>query len=567
MIFVTAQPDELMFAWQTDVQMRNYESLGIDLSLVHILIGYNNSPQAIDTLERWQRVRSTYPTVNLHFYKDERETKRYASSIRPFLLRKFFTDNPMLIDEYMFYTDSDIALHDLPNFKAMEDYRWHVSRADYISWNYINEKHSPSMMRDMLDSVGIPESIVKEKGQDVGGVQYYIYGTTPEFWLKVEQDCERMWIKHHLTSNFNRYRKEFFDNFLKPMPQYQDVDFKEWFEFDEHYQKFKTKPEGKEHWINWDFQIWCVDMWVIYWNALLVGIDVYVNPEMAFNWPKHEYTDVDKYCIYHDAGIEQGESDKWFCKKNYKYKTPFLEDHSKKAFFDSGEPASQRFYIDIIDQISEDIRRSKEFSDSNIPMVSCLIHVENSFELLERSVSLFLMQEYPNKELVIINTGEHIELGDNLINKGIRLYNNKTKHDASREYEGIDDVRDDLIKLALGDYFIFWNTSYVYLPFHVSQGIDYILKNNTNYYPTKHYLKEGDNFNIIEKYHSVYGFIYSKGSNLYILLQLDEDIDTEPSFIRIHDEHELLEEDKPYRNLDLYSPLRINNIFKCVNQK
>ena len=442
MIFVSAQPDELMFAWQTEVQLKRYQQLEVDLTKVYVLVGFKDK---INT-DNWKRIIDTYPTVHVLFYRDERESSGYVPSIRPFLLKTFFKWNVDLQNEYMYYCDSDTVLTEVPAFAAMEDDRWHVSKADYISWNYIEEKKSPRLMRDMLNSVGIPEEIVKSKQQEVGGVQYFINETTPEFWQKVEQDCERMWKTYH--SNFNTYRQEFAANTGRRIDEY-------------------------------DFQIWCVDMWCIYWNALLVGRDVYVNPELTFAWPKHSEESLQEDKIYHDTGINDRESNQWFHKGSFKNKTPFTTDLSKLGYTDQGTRSAQRFYLDIIEEISKDISKDKTYTVAESPVVSCLMTTYGRFECVERSITLWLLQDYPNKELVILNTApKKLELHSRLEGKGIRVINSEFQLGTQTPYTNVGQIRQDVISQALGEYYICWDDDDLFLPWHISNGMKYIIENN-----------------------------------------------------------------------------------------
>lgn len=444
MIFISAQPDEIYFSWQIEVQLHNFRSKEIDLKKVYVLIGTKEGVDSQDTQTRWNRVLTNYPEANVIFIPDLRESKGYPPSIRPFLLKTFFAANPKLGEEYIFYCDSDVIFtNEFPAFEAMQDGRWHISHADYISHHYIAEKNSPSLMRDMLGSVGIPESIVKGKGQNVGGVQYFITDTNSDFWNKIEQDCERMWKTFH--NNFHIYSKEFEVQAKRPMT-------------------------GN------DFQIWCTDMWCIYWNALLFGIDVYVNPELKFAWPNHTYESLEEDKIYHETGT--GDPSRWFNKGNYKTKTPFGEDLSKLGYDAFGNKTAQRMYLEIIEDISAnftvDIKKPIE-----LPLVSCLMTTYGRFECVERSIAFWLNQDYPNKELIILNTAEiPLTLDANLENKGIRIINNEYIHNSNPviKYSSVDQVRKDILKLANGEYYICWDDDDMYMPFHISQGMKYIIE-------------------------------------------------------------------------------------------
>lgn len=589
MIFVTAQPDEIMFAWQTEVQLKNLTDLGVDLNKVNILVGYQKD--GINSAkERWNRVTRNYPTARVHFIEDERESKRYIPSIRPFLLKKFLQKNEHLEMEYKFYFDSDVVFSELPAFEAMEDNRWHVSKADYISWNYIEEKKSPSLMRDMLSAVGIDEETVKAKQQEVGGVQYYIYGDTAEFWSKVEQDCERMWITHH--NNFNTYRREFFENKVK---KDQPIDPSE----------LRTWLDGETNLEKWDFQIWCTDMWCIYWNALICGMDVYVNPELDFVWPTDNINRLEDKKIYHDTGIEPYMANQWFCKRNYRVKSPFVDDLRKLGYQDNGTPGAQRYYLNIIESISQDIKVKQDFESTEVkPLVSCLMTTYGRFECVERSIASWLLQDYTNKELVILNTAEKpLILGEELKNKGIRVYNGTTIHGTNKPYTNVGQVRADIIKLAFGDYYICWDDDDLFLPWHISQGMDYILSNGKRAYMPKFSYYTGDGGNTFELAKNSmeascivhideikkYGFHNSDGdehltwrTGLVQEGKLDENVSVTPfeSYLYIWGEEiaphkqsgsighpNVFEDHKKYstdfgvRPLSLYSPIRLKNWF------
>jgi hypothetical protein len=564
MIVVTAQPDEPLFAWQTEVQLFNYQDLGLDLSKVHILVGVKESSDSISMMERWATIQKKYPSANFHFEKDDKQ-RRYAPSIRPFLIKKFLEKNPKFEDEYMYYHDSDIVHSELPAFTAMEDGRWHVSKADYISWNYIDEKKSPTLMKHMLNSVGIDEETVKLKGQNVGGVQYYIYGTTPEFWQKIEQDTERMWGGYH--DKFGIISNEF-------------------------QQAFGRKMTGD------DFQVWCADMWCIYWTALLYGVDVYVNPELDFVWPKDKLEQLDKRKIYHDSGV--GDSDnQYFVKRKYRTKTPWGDDLSKLGWMDDGSASAQRFYLDIMQQIAAQYKE-KGFTKDSLPLVSCLMTTYGRFECVERSVAYWLNQDYINKELVILNTAPvELELDVRLQGKGIRIVNQKTIHGTDIPYTNVGQIRADVVKLALGKYLCFWDDDDAYLPWHISQGVDYLLKTGKKAYkPAQSYWSDdaGKTFvlarnameaSVIAETESIqiYGFKDSNGGEHVTWMQgllseeqLDENYEVTPfeSYAYIwgdeiashkqsgwiddpnnFENHKKASTDFGVRPLSLYSPLRV----------
>ena len=41
MIYISAQPDEVYFLWQLELQLYNFHSVGIGNESIHILVGYS----------------------------------------------------------------------------------------------------------------------------------------------------------------------------------------------------------------------------------------------------------------------------------------------------------------------------------------------------------------------------------------------------------------------------------------------------------------------------------------------------------------------------------------------
>lgn len=565
MFVVTAQPDEILFAWETEVQLFNYQSLGFDLSKINVLVGVKDTSDSITLMERWAPIQKKYPAVNFMFIKDERTSKRYAPSIRPYLIRKFLEANPKFEDEYMYYHDSDIVHSELPAFAAMEDGRWHVSKADYISWNYIAEKKSPTLMKHMLNSVGIDEETIKQRGQNVGGVQYYIIGTTPAFWQKIEQDSERMWGGYH--DKFGIISGEFKAEFGRDMTQN-------------------------------DFQMWCTDMWCIFWTGLLYGVDIYVDPELDFVWPMDNVTELDKRKIYHDSGIPDGNT-QFFAKRDYRTKTPWSDNLSKLGYKDDGSRSAQRYYLDIMQEVAAQYKE-KGFTKDSLPLVSCLMTTYGRFECVERSIAYWLNQDYSNKELIIFNTAnKELELDPRLSGKGIRIVNQTKIHGTDIPYNNVGQVRRDVLKLALGKYTCYWDDDDAYLPWHISQGVEYLLKTGKKAYkPEKSYWSEdaGNTFNLAQNAMEasviadteslrIYGFADSNGGEHVTWMrglldegELDENYSVTPfeSYAYIwgdeiashkqsgyindpnnFENHKKQSTDFGVRPLSLYSPLRV----------
>ena len=70
------------------------------------------------------------------------------------------------------------------------------------------------------------------------------------------------------------------------------------------------------------------------------------------------------------------------------------------------------------------IIKTAEFSGHNNPKVTCLCATKGRFSALRQSVSFFLLQDYPNKELLIFNNSEvPINAHPKLAAQGVRVVN------------------------------------------------------------------------------------------------------------------------------------------------
>lgn len=264
MIFLSAQPDDTYFIWQLQVLTHNLKTLEVNKEDIHILVGYKQEVNPI----WYQNLHTVHGIV--HFIQDERLTTHYLSSIRPHLIKKFIMRNPQYLSEYIFYHDADILFGDLPLFEGMEDGRVHVSRTPYIDYSYITSKNSVSLIKDLVDVVGIDQETLLKNESNTGGAQYFFKGLGYSFWDKVERDCEKMFRGYF--DKIETYKNEF-------------------------------EASGIER-SKYDFQIWTTDMWCVLWNIWLLGYEVYANPDLDFAWPSTDMKDwKTKYNIFHNSGV------------------------------------------------------------------------------------------------------------------------------------------------------------------------------------------------------------------------------------------------------------------------
>ena len=85
MIYLSAQPDSIYYAWQVEIMLENFISKGIEKQNIHIVVGYKDKIS-----NNFKKLREKYRDVVFGFYPDYRPKTKYVSSIRPFLLYQHF---------------------------------------------------------------------------------------------------------------------------------------------------------------------------------------------------------------------------------------------------------------------------------------------------------------------------------------------------------------------------------------------------------------------------------------------------------------------------------------------
>lgn len=112
-----------------------------------------------------------------------------------------------------------------------------------------------------------------------------------------------------------------------------------------------------------------------------------------------------------------------------------------------------------------------------VPKVTCLCATKGRYQLLRSAVSYFMLQDYPNKELIIFNNHKvDIELSDFIKDQGnIHLVN-------AGEFDSISDVYNAALPYvdSFGghptEYVAIWDDDDIYLPWHLSTAVKYLNK-------------------------------------------------------------------------------------------
>lgn len=261
MIYISAQPDEVYFLWQLELQLHNFHAVGIGDESIHILVGFKPEKGIHPLFKNFAR---THKYVQIFFYPDNRQKKKYLSSIRPHLLAQHFSQYQALEKETIFYHDSDILFTGIPNWDNLcKDEVWYVSDTrSYLDSRYIRRFVDDDEFAQICGLLSLTPEEVMEQDENAGGAQYILKNCTAEFWLKVENDCELLFTYLH-----NR-------------------------------QKHSTR-------IHEGLQIWCTDMWVIWWNAILQNRKFRIHPTLDFCWADSPSDELKKKKILHYTGSKR----------------------------------------------------------------------------------------------------------------------------------------------------------------------------------------------------------------------------------------------------------------------
>ncbi len=121
----------------------------------------------------------------------------------------------------------------------------------------------------------------------------------------------------------------------------------------------------------------------------------------------------------------------------------------------------------------------------SLPLVSCIMPTYGRPDYVAESIAMFLAQDYPRKELLILNDCPGQTLTGNF--PGIRIIN------APSRWPTLGEKRNAAIELAKGDYIAVWDDDDVYFPWRLSASMQCILETNAAIYcPAEYWAYWGD---------------------------------------------------------------------------
>jgi len=121
--------------------------------------------------------------------------------------------------------------------------------------------------------------------------------------------------------------------------------------------------------------------------------------------------------------------------------------------------------------------------------VSCVMTTYRRFTCVERSICMFLNQDYKDIELIIYNTDVEYPISLDDTFKGIsniKVINNNIDLYTKKPYDNTASIRRDAKLFADGDYYITWDDDDIFFPWNVRQCVDGIKNTNSLAWKPKH---------------------------------------------------------------------------------
>lgn len=259
MKYICAQPATQYFAWQIDIMLFSFRTVGVNLEDVHVVSAIHNE---IDP--HFDELMKKYPGVVFSFYEDTRDYKGYIPSIKQHLMYKHYLSFPELEEESIFLIDSDICLTKPIDFSnLLNDNIWYVSdTVSYLGYEYLKSK-GDDILKPMLKIAGISEDIVKSMQNASGGAQYLLKKVKSSYWKDVVD------MSHDLYKNISVLSEE---------KQKRDKDY-------------------------FPIQIWTSEMWAMLWVAWKQGTMTAVPKNLDFCWATDSINRWKETSIFHNAGV------------------------------------------------------------------------------------------------------------------------------------------------------------------------------------------------------------------------------------------------------------------------
>ena len=281
MIFISAQPHDLYFVWQVEVQIVNFRKFGVS-DKMHVVVWYPDTEiqkkrgQKEEPFQKplWDELSKKYPEVSFSFYKDSvLDIGLYIPVLRPRTLAKHFDKHSELANETIFYHDADIIFNFLPDFDKLSegDINWQSDTSSYLDFSYLERKEKEGNIPDneaikKLCEIGnVSIDTFRSYTGKTGGAQCLLKRVDGDFWRDMERQVMeiRKAFAHSQSDSINR-------------------------------KYFPSEDKG--------FQSWCADMWALNMALWSRGRETNITSLLDFSWATDSYETFLKKPIMHNAG-------------------------------------------------------------------------------------------------------------------------------------------------------------------------------------------------------------------------------------------------------------------------
>lgn len=263
---LSAQPATDYYAWQVEVYLNNFISLGYDPKMIHVVGGYYG-----DVPESWEKLQDHFKDISFFLYDDDREDDSYPPSVQSYILSKHFKANEYLKDDAIFFHDCDFLFTKYFDFTAyLRDNTWYFSDTiSYIGADYIKSK-GEVVLDVMCDTVGIHRSIVEANQNNSGGAQKLMKNIDYTYWDEVYENSNKL------------------------------------------YKSLKSVSHIKQEGDPYGIQIWTASMWAELWTAWKRGHKVEVPKEFDFCWATCPVEQWNNLSFFHNAGVPDANQGMFF---------------------------------------------------------------------------------------------------------------------------------------------------------------------------------------------------------------------------------------------------------------
>jgi hypothetical protein len=288
LIFLLAQPDDMMFRWQIEVQVNSWRKYGLSDKIHYLMFLPSDRMKTVGWNKETRELPLRYPECHFYWYEDVEDILikfvqpyQYIPLLRPYCLARHFKEYPELKDKAIFYLDSDVIWTRDPtewlNKYKDDDISYLSDTRSYLGVEYWDSKIK-DVREDKLEqyklidplnviamTVGITRETCVKNDAGAGGAQYLLKNIDHTFWLDVFRSCLsiRGSLSYHVPGSINNTY-------------------------------FSDENKG--------FQSWTADMWAVIWNLWKRNQATVCPPEMDFAWATDKIEKWERVYIYHDAG-------------------------------------------------------------------------------------------------------------------------------------------------------------------------------------------------------------------------------------------------------------------------